>query len=651
MSHKYEDPIHQRVLPYLNDAILFVHRDGTIMNGNKPAYFLLQLENMTQMDITDYLDFALLKDKDDTHLLMELKNDKERIMEVKSIRLANDMYCLIISELSLQNKTSEIKKYISHFVRGSTEGTVLYNEEKIIDCDTTFATLFGYDRSEVQQMKIEQLIDHHSRDQLKRMHLDPTKPYELTGVKKDGTPFYIEIIEHPYNDHGTIIRAAVFKDITEQIENEKRIEYMAYYDELTDLPNRNYFQKVLKEAIKQAEKDNEKLAVYFIDLDYFKEINDTLGYQFGDRLLQACGERMKSFLETDTFIARMSGDEFLILHRNTRDPKAAKELAKLLIKSFEKPIKIDDYEVYTSVSIGISLYPENGKTPNDLIKHADSAMYVIKEKHRNHYNLFESSISDNFKTMLTMESELRQAIKKEQFELHYQPQKNLHTGKVIGLEALLRWNHPVKGYIPPDQFISLAEKTGLIIELGDWVIQEACKQNKAWQDQGYEPVIVSVNLSAKQFNQRSLVEKVERVLMTTGLPANYLELEITESMAMANEEYILSTLDRLRKLGVLVSIDDFGTGYSSFKYLSMFPITKLKIDKMFMDENQKQNQAIVKSIIHMSHSLDMKVIAEGVETKDQLAFLEQEKCDEMQGYFFSKPLPPEELTELLPSTS
>jgi len=271
----------------------------------------------------------------------------------------------------------------------------------------------------------------------------------------------------------------------------------------------------------------------------------------------------------------------------------------------------------------------------------------IQENHHYNYKFFDSSISDHIKSMLAKESELRKALKKNQFEIHYQPQKNVKTGKVVGMEALLRWNHPIKGKIPPMDFIPMAEQTGLIIEIGEWVIYEACKQNKYWQEQGYEHVVVSVNLSAVQLRQKNLIEKVKRILHETGLAPRYLELEITESMSMANEKNILAAINGFQDLGVNVSIDDFGTGYSSFKYLSLFPITKLKIDKMFMDDSQEQNQAIVKSIIHLSHALDMKVIAEGVETKEQFAFLEKEKCDEIQGFYFSKPLPPKELNHFL----
>src|SRR5699024_2311779 len=443
-----------------------------------------------------------------------------------------------------------------------------------------------------KNMPFSQLVDSKSFHKLSDIHHYPDRPHELIGVRKDQSVFYFEMMGHPYNNVGNIVRVAIIKDITKRIENEKRIEYMAYYDELTDLPNRNFFNKMLKEATIEAERNQEMLAVYFIDLNYFKEINDTFGYTFGDKLLKACGERLKTFLNTNTFIARMSGDEFLILQRSPEDQKAVEAFAEKLITAFEKPIKINNYEIFTSISIGISIYPENGKSANDLIKHADSAMYVIKERHGSNYNIFEPSISENFKAMLTMESELRKALKEGQFELHYQPQKCLTSNKIVGMEALLRWKHPINGIIPPGEFIGLAEKTGLIIDIGDWVLREACRQNKAWQDKGFQPIIVSVNLSARQFYQRGLVDKIKKILNETGLDPEYLELEITETMAMTNEESILETMRRLRKLGVTVSIDDFGTGYSSFKYLSIFPVTKLKIDKMFINENRKQNQAI-----------------------------------------------------------
>lgn len=637
-------PIDSQVLTFLKDAILFVHKDGTIIDGNQAAYSILDLDQLDGLSqsIYEYLDFDVLLDSSEAHLLLELQKRKGKLLEVKSLQLQNDIYCLLLQDFSVQDKADDIKRYINKLSNSIIEGIVLYGETDIIDCDDTCAEMFGYTRDEMKNMALSKLIDPRSYERFADFeHLSNEQVIELRGVRKDGSLFHIEMVEYPYTDKGSVVRVACIKDITERVENETRIEYMAYYDELTDLPNRNFFHKVLNEAVLQAQ-ETEEFAVYFLDLDYFKEINDTLGYDFGDALLKACAKRLKSFQQVDTFIARMGGDEFLILQRNTTKETAV-ILAEQLIKEFEKPFKIADYEIYTTVSIGISVYPENGNSAQDLIKHADSAMYVIKGKQQNYYNIFESSISENFKAMLTMESEMRKALKLGHFELHYQPQKNLLKNEVVGVEALLRWNHPERGTIGPTEFIPLAEKTGLIIDIGDWVLVEACRQNKEWQNKGYRALTVSVNLSAKQFYQRKLVEKVEQILKDTRLDPQYLELEITESMAMSNEEEILKTLHGLRDLGVQVSIDDFGTGYSSFKYLSMFPISKLKIDKMFLNECQKENKAIVKSIIHMSHSLNMKVIAEGVETTEQFNFLANERCDEMQGFYLSKPLPPSEL--------
>lgn len=638
----------KRIYSELTDAVLFVDKVGTIIWGNKVAYDLLNIDKSLEIQhINDYFDIDLLKGKLNTHLLVEQKNSKKSLVDIKLIELDNQTFCLLLKRVSLKDGVVGAKKHIGQLVHVSTEGLVMFNEERIIDCDLEFASLFGYSQNELIGMDLGELVDGEQKtsQMMGATVKKRSESYELIGIKKTGETFHIELFDHPYYNQGNLMRIAIVKDISERIQHERHLEYMAYYDELTDLPNRNYFIKVLEDAIEQAKSNDEMFSVSFIDLDYFKEINETLGYDFGDRLLAACGEKLRTFKDTNTFIARMNGDKFLVLQRGIKDKNSPINFAENIISVFEKPIHINGYDIFTSVSIGISIYPENGETPNDLIKHADSAMYVIKEKHRNNYKLFESSISEKFKMMLTMENDLRKALINGQFELHYQPQKKLKTNELVGMEALLRWNHPENGYIPPMDFIPLAEKTGLIIEIGDWVLEEACRQNKEWQNQGYKPIIIGVNLSAKQFHQKNLLEKIEQTLTKTGLHPKYLELEITESMAMTNEKSILKTMHQLRDLGVHVSIDDFGTGYSSLKYLSMFPISKLKIDKTFMDKKQKQNQAIVKSIINMSHSLQMTVIAEGVETLNQQKFLEKENCDEIQGFYFSKPLPPNKLVK------
>lgn len=648
MSRSISLPIDRWLLDHLHDALLFVDHKGTIIKGNEAAYSLIGNYEISEHSIFDYFDFEVLKQKKESHLLMEIRDGSSRFFQIKCLQFEQDqLYCLLLHPLSVQANVEKLKNYIkrNHY---HCEGMVLFHNGLIIDCDSAFSNMLGYEIHELIKKPLLDLMDKSSY----HVVLDEDKgcydhTYNLVGQTKEGKKLHIEGMVFPYPNIDETLKVAVVRDVTDRVNQDKMIEYLAYYDELTGLPNRNYFYLTLKEAIGISQKQQEKMAIYFIDIDYFKQINDTLGYKVGDDLLRICADRLMKLMDGNHFLARMSGDEFIILQRNVHDHTLVESFAKQLIHSFETPIQMGDYEIFTSISIGISIFPENGVKANDLIKHADSAMYVVKEKNRSHYKLFDSSISENFKARLTMENELRRAMRKKQFEIHYQPQKDIKSNSVVGLEALIRWNHPERGMISPGSFIPIAEKTGLIVELGYWVLREACRQNKEWQNNGYDPVIVSVNLSAKQFHSKDLVRNVEQILHETGLSPQYLELEITESVAMTNEESIIYTLQGLRQLGVHVSIDDFGTGYSSLKYLSQFPISKLKIDKVFIHENREQNQAIIKSIIHMSHSLNMKVIAEGVETEEQLLFLQKEKCDEIQGFFYSKPLHPHKLTTFL----
>ncbi|MBN9656492.1 EAL domain-containing protein [Halobacillus sp. GSS1] len=631
-------PIDDWIFQQMNDALIFVDGEGKLLRFNDKAE---ELFNGDVQSLVELLDFRQLK-IEGTQKMMELPHASGQLYKTQCRQLEKNssLYAIFLQPVSLIDQTFEVKKKMGQRLTVPTEGMVIHQDGKIIDCDDTLAHMFGYEKEEMMNQDAFTLTEEGEHEALHQLFLSyPEQPYVLKAIRKGGASFYIEVLAHPYPHGDRILRVAIVRDITERVHNEKKIEFMSYYDELTDLPNRYYFMDMVKEAIEE----KEGLAVHFIDLDYFKQINDTLGYSFGDELLKACALRLKMLQDADTFIARMGGDEFLVLQRHVSQQSDAESWAEKLIEVFRKPVVIDGYELYTSVSIGISLYPEHGKTAEDLIKQSDSAMYTVKEQHRNDYLCYNAAISEEFEQMLSIDSELRKALKDNQLELHYQPQKSIHTGEIVGLEALIRWNHPVKGRISPATFIPVAEKNGQIFEIGDWVIREACRQNKQWQEEGYPAVVVGVNLSALQFLQKDLVTRVKQILEETALAPMYLELEITESMAMTNEEYIIQTLNELRNLGVHVSIDDFGTGYSSLKYLSRFPVSKLKIDKVFISENQEQNQAIVKSIIHMSHSLNMKVIAEGVETAEQLDFLKNEKCDEIQGYFYSKPLPPEQL--------
>ena len=648
MTNQFKLPIHEHVFNQLDQAMLYIDLEGHILAVNRAAKKLLNVHDrdIQQLTVDEFFNKQqLLSAKEE--LSLTVKNNPEKIIHIKKLAFEQHYHCLLLNEISLEDQTYEVKQQIDRLVADRSEGFILFHDQRIIDCDQAILHMFGYSKAEIKGMMLDNLFDRQSMERLRAIDRNDNLALELVGVRKDGGRIFFELILDPNYYIENKISVAIIKDISERVEHEQRLEYLAYFDELTDLPNRNYFLKVLKDAIQEAKATGESLAVYYADLDYFKEINETFGYDFGDRLLVAAGNRIKAFKDTDTFIARVGGDEFVLLERNITEENPPIHLAEQLIAAFEDPLVIDGYDIFTSISIGISVFPENGETANDLIKHADSAMYVIKGKQRNHYQFFESSISEQFKTMLTMESDLRKAIKEQQFELHYQPQKSLHTQKIVGVEALLRWKHPEKGYIPPMDFIPLAEKTGLIIEIGDWVLEEACKQNKLWHDAGFDKFVMSVNLSARQFHQKNLVEKITDILEKINLDPQYLELEITESMAMTNEQNTLTAMERLRELGDYVSIVDFRSGYSSLRYLSQFPITKLKIDKIFMYKEQKQNRAIVKSIINMSHSLNMKVIAEGVETHEQFQFLKREKCDVIQGFYFSKPLPPNQLESLL----
>ncbi|MEQ6388313.1 EAL domain-containing protein [Bacillaceae bacterium S4-13-58] len=648
MSRSISLPIDQWLLDHLHDALLFVDHEGMIVKANEAAHSLIGHYELSRHSVFDYFDFEILKEKKESHLLMEIRDGSKRYFQIKCLQFEQDhLYCLLLHPLSVQANVEKLKTYIKK-INYPSEGLVLFHNGLIIDCDSAFSNMLGYEARDLLKKPLLELIDETSYAISMEEDKDCFEDtYNLIGKTKDGNILHIEGIVFPYPNFDEKLKVAVVRDVTERVNQEKVIEYITYYDDLTGLPNRTLFDLTLKDAIEFAKKQQEQMAVYFVDVDYFKQINDTLGYTVGDDLLRECTERLKKLIDGNQFLARMSGDEFIILQRELKDIKETEKFAEKLIQSFHTPIQIGDYEIFTSISIGISIYPENGYDANDLIKHADSAMYVVKEKNRSHYKLFESSISENFRARLTMENELRRAMRENQFEIHYQPQKEIESGRVVGLEALIRWNHPVRGLVSPGSFIPIAEKTGLIVELGYWVLREACRQNKEWQNQGYEPFVVSVNLSAKQFHSKNLVQKVEEILKETGLHPKYLELEITESIAMTNEDKIIFTLQGLRKLGVHVSIDDFGTGYSSLKYLSQFPISKLKIDKVFIHENRERNQAIIKSIIHMSHSLNMKVIAEGVETEEQLIFLQKEKCDEIQGFYYSKPLHPKNLATFL----
>lgn len=444
---------------------------------------------------------------------------------------------------------------------------------------------------------------------------------------------------------GVRMRQAVKK----QIRAEQEITQLAYNDTLTGLPNRRLFMNRLEHALKQTERHDRKVALLYMDIDHFKAVNDTLGHDQGDILLRSITERMSEHVRKSDTLARLGGDEFVFLFTSLHQSEEAATIARTILGTFEKPFNLDGHDFFITPSIGIAVYPEDGISPGILLKHADIAMYSAKQKGRNTYACFSHEMDQIVQERHEIEHCLRNALTDNQFSLVYQPQLDLKSGRIVGAEALLRWHHPEKGLIPPDQFIPVAEKTGLIGPIGEWVLAEACRQNAAWAKTGHPPLRIAVNLSAYQLKQPDFIKTVDRILSETGMPQHLLELELTESLAMDDTATNIETLNNLRELGIHLSIDDFGTGYSSLSYLSDLPIHRVKIDRSFIGRlaEGSHSSAIVDAIIAMARSLGLIVIAEGVETQPQLDFLKSRDCDIIQGYFSGRPVPAKEFSALL----
>ncbi|MHB8841133.1 MAG: putative bifunctional diguanylate cyclase/phosphodiesterase, partial [Candidatus Aquicultor sp.] len=440
-------------------------------------------------------------------------------------------------------------------------------------------------------------------------------------------------------------------DVTDRKQAEETINYMSYYDTLTGLPNRALFNDRLNLALAYAHRNQEVFAVMCLDLDSFKSINDTMGHVVGDEVLQGISKRLQECLREGDTVARLGGDEFALLLPQVTGVENVVKVAQKIFDAIQPPFNFDERDFYTTTSIGVSLYPYDGDDPQTLIKNAEVALYRAKEQGRANYQLYAPAMNAKAFERLAMENSMRKALEREEFIVYYQPIVDITTGRIISMEALIRWQHPALGLVSPAEFIPLAEETGLIVPIGEWALKTACEQNKAWQKSGLPEVRISVNLSARQFQQQNLVEMVNQTLEATGLAPEYLEFEITESVVMKDADAAIAILHEMKKRGIKVAIDDFGTGYSSLGYLKRFPIDKLKIDKLFVHTvtTDPSDEAIAEAIIAMAKSLNLRVVAEGVETVEQLELLHSLRCDEMQGYLYSRPLPAKEATKLLRS--
>ena len=436
----------------------------------------------------------------------------------------------------------------------------------------------------------------------------------------------------------------------EELKEQKAVfEHLAHHDPLTGLPNRVLFRDRLEHAIDIANRNNKKLAVLFMDLDHFKEINDSLGHQLGDEVLKIIAERLHKKLRGSDSIARLGGDEFTVLIEDVKEDSEIGDIANKLIQVFKEPITVKSHTLYLTVSIGISIYPSDGEDAETLLKCADAAMYGAKKDGRNTYHYFSKEMTEQALERVMIETSMRNALKNDEFILYYQPQINSKTGELEGLEALVRWDHPEMGIVSPEKFISLAEATDLIVPLGEWVLRKAAAQIVAWHEDGLKPICMSVNFSVKQLRDKGIISMIEKILLETKCNPNFLELEITEGYTMQNPNQSIELLRRIRNLGLHLAIDDFGTGYSSLSYLKRLPINKLKIDKSFIDDipGSREDEAIVSAIVAMTESMGLDVIAEGVEREEQKVFLEQVGCNKIQGYLYAKPMPADEIKQIL----
>ncbi len=522
-------------------------------------------------------------------------------------------------------------------------------EGRFLDCNESFARIFGYaSREEVlRRGALDFYVKPEDREAplAKLLERQSLTNHELCLKRKDGSLVWVlqneNLVEGPDGRLSVIEGTTI--DITERKRAEEQVKHLAFHDPLTNLPNRLLFNDRLTLAVAQAHRHNQRLAVLFLDLDRFKVINDSLGHSVGDELLRQIAERIQEYVREGDTVARLGGDEFTLLVPGITAEEDAAKIAHKICDAIHDPFWIDGRELFVTTSLGVSVYPADGHDAETLVRNADSAMYRAKEQGRDNYQLYTPAMNAKAVERLSLESRLRQAVANDELELHFQPFIDLRTAELLGAEALIRWRHPELGLIPPGEFIPIAELSGLIVPIGEWVLRTACAEARKWHAKGFGRLTVSVNLSSRQFQQTDLVSQVTHALEETGLEPDKLDLEITESNAMQNAEHSINTLWGLKKQGVRISMDDFGTGYSSLNYLKRFPIDRIKLDQSFVRDlpTDKDDAAIAMAVIAMGRSLELVVIAEGVETEEQLAFLKGHECDQLQGFLLSHPLPAE----------
>src|ERR1700722_1177635 len=579
---------------------------------------------------------------------------------------ANKYFVAITQDISERKRSEEMlqnseNKYRALF-EDAADANWLMDETGFLDCNSAALEMFGYS-AEAPMLHPADISPPNQADgmpsrtaadqKIAAAFLHGKERFEWLHKRKNGNVFPAEVCLTALTLSGRPTLLATVRDITDRKVAEERIQYLAYYDALTGLPNRTLLQDRLAKTLAGARRQKDKVALLFLDLDGFKNINDSLGHSVGDLLLQEIAGRLKTWGREQDTVARLGGDEFLIMLTNVKDVPDAAVAAERLMDAMTAEFVVQGHFLQGSCRIRISIFPEHGTDCETLIKNADAAMYNTKECGRNNFRFFTEDMNTQVVEQLTLENSLRLALEREELFLVYQPQMDMATGRVTGLEALLRWQHAELGLVPPDKFIRIAENSGLIVPIGEWVLRTACAQAQKWQAEGLPAATVAVNVSAIQFRQEGFCGLVRNVLRDTGLAPQYLELELTESLLLANADLMLSVIQELKAMGLTLAIDDFGTGYSSFAYLRQFRVNKVKIDRSFIRDVavNPDDAAITAAIISMAKSLRLKVIAEGVEDEAQMSFLLAHHCDEIQGYYFSKPLAVDRVAEKLRGNS
>ena len=536
-------------------------------------------------------------------------------------------------------------------IENTAEGILTLDRTgKIESINAAALAIFGYSINSISGMPFLQLLREAEADRFLDSDGRPLvgQGQSYTGVKENGHTLPILISVNTFKVARERLYSVVVQDISERVMFEEKLSRMAYYDAMTGLPNRRLFHDRLNQAVYRAKRHNELVGLLFLDLDRFKQINDSLGHLYGDLLIQGAAKRLMAVVRQDDTVARLGGDEFTIILSDIINADNAAHVSQKIIDEFSKPFQLREHEVTISVSIGIALFPLDSTDVDTLIKDADMAMYQAKEGGRNIYEFFSAQLHEEANEKHLLEISLRKAVNEKALEVNFQPQVmvdyqpkiDCFSSDIVGAEALVRWHHPERGLIFPDQFIPLAEETGLIIPIGEWVLRAACLQQLAWKKAGHPSMRVSVNLSACQLQNPDIVSQVRRVVEETGVDPSCLELELTERMILHNLEEVAAHLREFKAMGILISIDDFGTGHSSLSNIQMLPIDEIKIDKSFIDNVSRDTQksAITEAIIGMAHKLGLRVVAEGVEREEDLRYLHAQKCDLMQGYYFSRPV-------------